>query len=168
MTVNLTKLKRKLIPPIDGQDVLRLRTAVVTAVNSDGTLDITLAGEAVTSVPRLGSAWAAVDSVVQVATYRGSLLVLGVTSPGPAGAFSKTGNVVGGPTATTVFSQAVLFGVTFPGIPSVMVNLESGAGSTAGWLARSNAVTTTGFTLLGLGASSTFSATWRWTATYAP
>lgn len=168
MTVNLTKLKRKLIPPIDGQDVLRLRTAVVTAVNSDGTLDITLAGEAVTSVPRLGSAWAAVDSVVQVATYRGSLLVLGVTSPGPAGALVKTGSITGGPSASTVFTQAVAFGLTFPGIPSVVVNLDTGAGASSGWVSRATGRTTTGFTVSGFGPSSTFSAPWNWTATYAP
>lgn len=74
---NLTKLRKKLVPTPDGQDELKLRTAIVTAVNSDGTLDITLAGVTVAGVPRLMEASVAVGTVVQVLAYRGSLLVIG-------------------------------------------------------------------------------------------
>jgi hypothetical protein len=165
---NLSKLRKKLIPVPDGQDDTKLRTAVVTAVNSDGTLDLTLSGVAVLAVPRLGSAWAAVGSVVQVLSYRGSLLVLGVVSPGPAGDLTKTGSVSTGPSAATSFTTVVNFGVTFPGLPSVMINLATSAGSTSGWAGRATSITTTGFTLFGFGSSATFSTAWQWTATYAP
>jgi hypothetical protein len=77
---NLSKLRKKLVPSPDGQDWTKLRTAVVTAVNTDGTLDLTLSGVSVTNVPRLTGAYAIAGSVVQVLSYRGSLLVLGLTA----------------------------------------------------------------------------------------
>lgn len=79
---NLTKLKKKLIPQPDGQDVLRLRSGVVTAVNSDGTCDVTLSGVTVPAVPRLQEASVAVGAVVQILTYRGSLLIIGRSASG--------------------------------------------------------------------------------------
>lgn len=168
-SANLTKLRKKLIPPPDGQDVAKLRTAVVAAVNSNGTLNITLNGATITNVPRLGNAYAVVGGSVQVISYRGSLLVLGMVSPGPAGALVKTGTATVGPSAATSFSTAVNFGVTFPAAPSVMVNLAgSGPGTTSGWIFRALNVTTTGFTAFGSGASNTFSQPLQWTATYAP
>lgn len=39
----------------------------------------------------------------------------------------------------------VNFGFTFPGIPKVVTNIDSGAGSTARWESRAITVTTTGF-----------------------
>lgn len=79
---NLTKLRKKLIPPPDGQDVLRLRAGVVSAVNSDGTCDVVLAGATVPGVPRLQEASVAVSAVVQLLSYRGSLLIIGRSASG--------------------------------------------------------------------------------------
>lgn len=79
---NLTKLRKKLIPTPDGQDVLRLRSGVVSAVNSDGTCDVVLAGTTVEDVPRLAEASVAVGAVVQMLTYRGSLLIIGRSASG--------------------------------------------------------------------------------------
>lgn len=44
-------------------------------------------------------------------------------------------------------TAVVNFGFTFPGIPTVMTNIDSGAGSTARWESRAISITTTGFTM---------------------
>lgn len=75
--IDLSQIKKKLNPEPDGQDVLRLRTAVVSAVNTNGTVDITLSGVLLTNVPRLANTSMVVGQSVQVTTYRGSFLVLG-------------------------------------------------------------------------------------------
>lgn len=77
MPIDLSKIKEKLNPTPDGQDVTRLRTGVVTAVNANGTVDITLSGVTMSGVPRLIGATVVVGQAVQIASYRGSLLVLG-------------------------------------------------------------------------------------------
>lgn len=46
--------------------------------------------------------------------------------------------------STTV---SVNFGFTFPTAPTVMTNIDSGAGATARWESRAITITTTGFTL---------------------
>jgi hypothetical protein len=129
---SLSKIKKKLLPATDGQDVARLRTATVVSVNANGTLNLTLNGTTVSSVPRLAGAFAVAGSVVQVISYRGSLLVLGAVAPGPAGAMVKTGSATVGPLGInlTSFTAVVAFGVTFPAAPNVHVNLNSGAGPT--------------------------------------
>lgn len=47
--------------------------------------------------------------------------------------------------AVSSSTVAVNFGFTFPGIPKVVTNIDSGAGSTARWESRAITVTTTGF-----------------------
>lgn len=49
--------------------------------------------------------------------------------------------------AATSFSANVNFGFTFPGIPKVVTNIDTGAGATARWESRAITVTTTGFTM---------------------
>lgn len=83
---NLTKLKKKLIPEPDGEDVLRLRSGVVSAINSDGTCDVVISGVTVPKVPRLQGAIFAVGSKVQMITYRGSMLALGRVAAAGEGA----------------------------------------------------------------------------------
>jgi hypothetical protein len=78
----LSKIKKKILPPDDGQDTIRLRSAVITAVNSDGTADITLSGVTVAGVSALGSAVLWPGATVQVMTYRGSLLIIGPAGSG--------------------------------------------------------------------------------------
>lgn len=165
---SLSKIKKKLLPAIDGQDVARLRTATVVSVNANGTLNLTLNGTTVSSVPRLAGAFALAGSVVQVLSYRGSLLVLGAVAPGPAGAMTKTGAATAGPAAATSFTTSVAFGVTFPVAPNVHLNMASAPGPTSGWNERAINITTTGFQIFGFGASSTFSVSYQWTAIYAP
>lgn len=76
-TARLSKIKKQLIGEDDGQDVLRLRTATVSAVNADGTASIVLNGVTVTSVPVLMGAVVTASAVVQVLSYRGSLIIIG-------------------------------------------------------------------------------------------
>lgn len=87
MAIDYTRLIEKLDPHKDGQDNTTLRTATVSVVNANGTLDITLSGVVIPGVPRLASVGAVVGDTVQVQVYRGSMLVVGfvntnVTDPG--------------------------------------------------------------------------------------
>jgi hypothetical protein len=170
--LDYTTFLDKLVPERDGEDVLRLRTATVSAVNANGTLDVTMSdGTVVPGVPKMATAFAPVAAIVQVIAYRGSLLVIGaVGSSGANGAMTKTGEVTTGPPGpgATSFSTPVLFGVTFPAIPSMAVNMRTAPGTSAGWVFRAISVTTVGFTMFGSGASNTFSEPIQWTATYAP
>lgn len=111
---NLTKLKKKLIPPTDGQDTLRLRTATITSIASDGRATIVLNGVTVTNVPVLDTLGATLvaNDVVQVLSYRGSLLVLGDIYPGPPAPVNlaeAVGSVSITPVANTPTSQTVTY-----------------------------------------------------------
>lgn len=75
--IEYSKLRAQLNPDRDGQDVLQLRVGVVTAINSDGTADVTINGVTVTKVNRLVEATITVGTVVQILSYRGSLLIIG-------------------------------------------------------------------------------------------
>jgi hypothetical protein len=44
-------------------------------------------------------------------------------------------------------TASVNFGFTFPGVPTVTTNIDSGAAATARWESRAITVTTTGFTM---------------------
>jgi hypothetical protein len=86
MTIDYTRLLGKLMPPSDGQDVARLRTGIITVINSDGTVDVTLSGVTIEDLPVLGgNASLVVGQACQILTYRGSLLVLGQVGSGTAG-----------------------------------------------------------------------------------
>ncbi len=70
------------------------------------------------------------------------------------------------------FTQTVSFGFTFPAIPTVLANIDSGSGVTARWVARPINITTTDFVMFVFSASSN-TATWvdipvKWQATYRP
>lgn len=122
MTTNgaaLSKIKKKLLPAIDGTDVLRLRTGVVSAVNSDGTCDVVISGATVAAVPRLMEASVAVSTVVQMLSYRGSLLIIGRSASGgqSAGlglwargqATSNTGTITTSLTSLSLVTNTVTF-----------------------------------------------------------
>lgn len=100
--VDLTRLIQKLDPRPDGQDKAQLRTGTVDAVNADGTLDVVLSGVVVPDVPKLASVGGAVGSVVQVQVYRGSMLVVGVTTP----ALAPVGAVLGTPKTSALDGTA--------------------------------------------------------------
>lgn len=70
------------------------------------------------------------------------------------------------------FTQTVNFGFTFPTAPTVLANIDSGAGATARWVARPINITTTNFVMFVFSASADTS-TWvdipvKWHATYRP
>jgi hypothetical protein len=58
------------------------------------------------------------------------------------------------------FTTGVAFGFTFPGIPTVVMNIDSGAGATGRWDARAISVTATGFTLFVFSNASGSTSTW--------
>lgn len=79
--MDYTKLLGKIVPKVDGEDTLRLRTGTVDAVNADGTLDIQMSdGLILPSVNKLVSAYAPVGAVVQIIVFRGAMLVIGAVS----------------------------------------------------------------------------------------
>lgn len=76
--IDYTALLKKLTPDRDGEPFTHLRTAVVDAVNSDGTVDLEMSGGIIVpDVSKLDSAHVEVNTVVQVISFRGSMLVLG-------------------------------------------------------------------------------------------
>jgi hypothetical protein len=136
-SINLSKIKKKLNPEPDGQGLLRLQSATVSAIASDGTVDLLLNGATVTDVPVLGSARFISGQAVQVLSYRGALLVLGgsgkAVQPGPV--VATGGNTDTGSTTSTSFVTALTgatnnsWGVAFIAPPSgtVLVSVKAAA-----------------------------------------
>lgn len=81
--VDYTKLLDKLAPQPDGSSAIRLRTMVISAVNADGTVDLTSGAATIPDVSRLDSAPAVAGDSVQVLTGLGQMLVLGPTNDPP-------------------------------------------------------------------------------------
>jgi hypothetical protein len=140
-SINLSKIKKKLNPGPDGQGPLRLQSATVSAIASDGTVNITLNGATVTDVPVLGSARFVSGQAVQVLSYRGSLLILGGSgkpSGQPAaatGGSTDTGTTTSGTFVTSLSAGTATAGVAFIAPPSgrVLVLCKSAASNnTAG------------------------------------
>ena len=72
--------------------------------------------------------------------------------------------------AVTSATLVVNFGFTFPAIPTIMTNIDSGAGPTARWESRAITATTTGFTMF-VYQSQALTGSWTdipvsWVATY--
>lgn len=144
-STNLTKLKKKLVPPPDGQDVAKLRAGVVAAIGTDGTVDLTLNGTLIPAVPVLsGAGNIVVGKTVQVISYRGSLLVIGGSSQKAANAVANTGTASGsGTTAATGFTNTLggsapyngIHGVAFiapaSGVVSVLAKVVAGTNAVA-------------------------------------
>lgn len=61
--------------------------------------------------------------------------------------WTRRGTVLVSFTTLNSSTAAVSFGFTFPAIPTIVTNLDSGAGSTARWETRAISATTTGFTM---------------------
>lgn len=113
MPIDLSKIKKKLNPTPDGQDVLRLKAGVVTAIGSNGTVTVTLNGASVTDIPVLSGAAVAVGVTVQILSYRGSLLAIGIAgSAGPLASQSgATTNGTATPGNTSFFNSLTTTGV---------------------------------------------------------
>jgi hypothetical protein len=84
VTIDFTKLLDRINPEPDGEDFLKLRTGVVSSVNANGTLDVTISGLTIPNLPKLAGVSVPVNAVVQILSLRGSLLVIGAVS-GSAG-----------------------------------------------------------------------------------
>jgi hypothetical protein len=82
MANDMTKLLKKLFPESDsdGPGSLTLRTMTVSAVNGDGTVDLSSSGVVIPDVNRLESATVSNGDRVQVLASRGQLLVLGTVA----------------------------------------------------------------------------------------
>jgi hypothetical protein len=121
-SLNLSKIKKKLNPEPDGQGLLRLQAATVSAIDADGTVDISLNGATVADVPVLGSARLATGQAVQVLSYRGSLLVLGGSGKPSAQAVALEGSTANGTTTATSFTNSLtttgIHGIAFVAPPS--------------------------------------------------
>jgi len=126
MTVNLTKLKRKINPDPDGQGIPRLKTGVVSAIASDGTVDITMNGATVADVPVLGSAVLAVGTVVQVLSYRGSMLILGGSNRSVSVPVSVPGSSADSGTTTSDTYVTSLTGATLATAGAAFIAPPSG------------------------------------------
>lgn len=143
MPLDYTKIKKKLVPPPDGQDVAKLRTAVVAAYNTaDGSVDITLNGATILSVPVLSGVAVTVGVPVQVLSYRGSLLVIGASGDG-AQPVEATGSTSNGTTTSTTYTNSLtttgVHGVAFIAPPSGKIQVigrASAGSSTVGQYAQ--------------------------------
>lgn len=131
MPIDLSKIKTKLNPPMDGQDVLRLKTGVVTAISSNGSITVTLNGTSVSDVPVLSGALLLVGSVVNLLSYRGSLLALGVTASSKQ-AIIKSGDQNSNTNSTALVNDSELFFTTVPNATYLVDAYLSYSGAQAG------------------------------------
>lgn len=124
---SLSKIKKKILPPDDGQDTLKLRTGVISAVNSDGTCDVTISGVTVAGVPKLAEAFVPVGSVVQLLTYRGSLLIIGASATSAIMSTAASSSTAAFSfTNTSGASGTDVVGVSFVAPPSGSVMISIG------------------------------------------
>jgi len=173
--IDYTKLRKKLIPEPDGEPPVVMRTGTVDAVNADGTVDVEMSsGVILPDIPRLADIEVSVGLVVNIISFRGSLLVIGASAGSGTPDLRPiivTGVEGGGPAAaaTSFLVVGVPFGVTFPGVPNVHINLATGSAAANSWVGRAYNITTTAFNLLAYGPGAAgFSGTWQWTAIYVP
>lgn len=131
----LGKIASSVNPGTDAEDKVRLRTATVSSINVNGTVDILLSAVTIPSVPVLDGLVVAVGAVVQVLSSRGSLLVIGGSA---AGGQSKAetylaASVTTGSTTYTPFATTNIHGIAFvaPASGSVKITME-------GWLGVSH------------------------------
>lgn len=103
-----TRIIKKLFPEKDrdGFGSLVLRAMIVSAVNGDGTLDLTTGGVTIPDVPFLGSSLVVVGASVQVLVARGQLLALGATGdadspPYALGSLNRARSAISTATTTT-------------------------------------------------------------------
>lgn len=110
--IDYTKLLAKIVPKADGEDVARVRTGVVNAINTDGTLNVAISGVVISNVARVSGVLMAVNDVVTVLTYRGAIIVLGPSEGGAnvgwVGESTRT-SAVGSITTSETVIQYVTF-----------------------------------------------------------
>src|SRR5690554_7809445 len=91
MATDYTKLLNKLVPSPGGEDTVRMRTATVTAINSNGTVRISVSGVTITvDISRLASSGMLISVTVSVISFRGELLVIGTIADVPVARVIET------------------------------------------------------------------------------
>lgn len=109
--IDYTKILEKLNPSSDGEDYLRLRSGIVMAINTDGTVDVQISGVTIVGVQRIADASLAVGAVVQILSYRGGLLVLGRTASSDAssglGLWARVSSIVDSAAIPTSFTTVL-------------------------------------------------------------
>jgi hypothetical protein len=141
MSVDYTRLVKELFPETgrDGEPTLHLRTMVVAAVNSDGTVDLTTGGGGtVPGVARLDGAAVVVGGRVQVLAGRGVTLVLGPVAVAPVGFTSRVAAVkpasTGRNSTTTLAADPDITGIRL-GVGTWRVVIEGGLAGGSGGVA---------------------------------
>lgn len=76
MPIDYTQLITRIVPKEDAEDSVKLRTGTVVTLYTDGTADISVSGVTL-RLPVLSGAAVFVGGVVQILSYRGSMLVIG-------------------------------------------------------------------------------------------
>jgi hypothetical protein len=118
--------------------VLRLRTATVASRSTTtGRVSIVLSQATIDDVPALGNAVFAVGTIVQVLSYRGSLLIIGASSVATAQPVEATGTTSNGTTISTSYTNSLsstgIHGVVFiapaSGIVQILGRASGGSGS---------------------------------------
>lgn len=113
-----TKLLNKLVPSPGGEDTVRMRTATVTAINSNGTVRISVSGVTIPKdISRLASSSMSMGDTVSVISFRGELLVIGAVAGGPtAGAMESHGDIRYFGSNRLWYEQRSPFDLTTPGL----------------------------------------------------
>lgn len=116
---------------------------------------VTLTGGPTTSSPILAvqvdAALASLDNTV--ANQASDIAALEAVDVNTAASITNLTNWTRRGTIAITFASAVSatavvnFGFTFPATPTVVTNIDSGAGATARWESRAISITTTGFTM---------------------
>lgn len=115
-------LSRQAAPPV------RLRQAVVTDIRTDRTVDLTLAGTAVTEVPCLTSAVPRVGSAVMVMVCGRDMFCLGSVADNTKMGYTpltQAGHLTIANTGATTI-QTVTFDWAFPDVPDVVATCSRG------------------------------------------
>lgn len=123
-------LSRQAAPPV------RLRQGVVTDINSDRTVDLTLGGVAVDSVPCLTSSVPRVSSAVMVMVCGRDMFVLGSVADNTNLGYTpltQHGRLVIANTGATSF-VTVTFDWAFPNLPDVVATCSRGLTSNKSYI----------------------------------
>lgn len=120
--MDYTKLLRKIKPEdqVSGDPGLELRAGIIDSAGTAGTYNVLMSGVLVPNVPRLQGAGVQVGAVVQMLSYRGSLLIIGQPAVGSAGQspglglwargqITSTSPTIGTTLAATITTNTVTF-----------------------------------------------------------
>lgn len=100
---------------------------------------------------QVDTALASVETKVNVNTANIATNTAGISANGTSITnlqnWTRRGTVLMNFTTLNASTAVINFGFTFPAIPTIVTNIDSGAGATARWESRAITATTTGFTM---------------------